>query len=63
MRPYQIFASMEAPEAEHFFNGLAEGAAVMYQQMVHAAAAAMKARPGYVAKLPYEPETSVVPNL
>lgn len=52
MRPYQIFASMEAAEAEHFFNGLAEGAAAMYQQMVHAAASAMKARPGYVAKLP-----------
>lgn len=52
MRPYQIFAAMAPDVAEHFFGGLAEGAAPMYGQMVHAAAAAMKARPSSVSKLP-----------
>ena len=60
MRPYQIFASMEASFAEQFFNGLAEGAPVMYQQMVHAAAAAMKARPGFVGKLPAEKKAAAM---
>jgi hypothetical protein len=60
MRPYQIFASMEAREAEHFFNGLAEGAPAMYQQLVHAAAAAMKARPGSVTKLAAEKKAAAM---
>jgi hypothetical protein len=60
MRPFQIFASMEPSEAEHFFNNLAKGAAPMYQQMVHAAAAAMKARPGYVSKLSPEKKAAAM---
>ena len=43
---------MKPDEAEHFFAGLAEGAAPMHAQMVHAAAAAMKSRPTFVSKLP-----------
>jgi len=51
MRPYQIFAAMESEATQSFFNGLAEGSPVMYAQLVHAAAAAMKSRPAYVKKL------------
>ena len=51
MRPYQIFAAMDPEAAQHFFGGLSDGAPVMYAQLIHAAAAAMKSRPAYVKKL------------
>ena len=60
MRPYQIFASMEPAAAEHFFQGLAEGAPAMHQQLVHAAAAAMKSRPSYVNKLAPEKKAAAM---
>ena len=60
MRPYQIFAAMSADVAEHFFDGLAAEAAPMYAQMVHAAAAAMKSRPGSVAKLPKDKKAAAM---
>jgi hypothetical protein len=60
LRPYQIFAAMEPEATRHFFEGLAEGAPVMFAQLVHAAAAAMKSRPAYVRKLPIEKQASAM---
>ena len=60
MRPYQIFASMQPETAARFFGGLAEGSPVMYAQLVHAAAAAMKSRPAYVQKLSADKKASAM---
>ena len=51
MKPYQIFAELDSETTEHFFTGLAEGAPMMYAQLMHAAAGAMKSRPAYLKKL------------
>lgn len=51
MRPYQIFAAMDSEATQRFFGGLSEGSPVMFSQLMHAAAAAMKSRPAYVKKL------------
>ena len=60
LRPYQIFAAMEPEATRRFFEGLADGAPVMFAQLVHAAAAAMKSRPTYVKKLPLEKQASAM---
>lgn len=51
MRPYQIFAELDPETTQRFFAVLADEAPMMYAQLMHAAAAAMKSRPAYVKKL------------
>ncbi len=60
MRPYQIFAAMDAEAAQRFFGGLSEGAPGMFSQLLHAAAAAMKSRPAYVKKLSLDKQCSAM---
>ena len=50
MRAFQIFSSMSAEDAARFFDGIRKESPAMYTQLVHAASAAMKARPAYLMK-------------
>lgn len=60
MRPYQIFAAMSAEQATDFFKKLSEASPMVFRQAVAAASAAMKARPQYLMKQPFEKRASAV---
>ncbi len=54
MRPFQIFAAMSAESAAAFFRGLSNDAPAVFNQAVHTASAALKSRPQYLLKQPFE---------
>ena len=60
MRSYQIFASMTPERAVSLLQALDEAAPAMVQQAVAAAAIAMKARPVYLRKQPFEKRAHAV---
>ncbi len=60
MRPFEVFASMSAERAERFFQKLSEGSPMVFGHAVAAAAAAMKARPAYLRKQPFERRVQAV---
>jgi hypothetical protein len=60
MRPYQVFAGMTTEGAEHFFRGLAEKSPAAFAQAVAAASAALKSRPAYLMKQPFEKRAAAV---
>jgi hypothetical protein len=60
MKPYQIFADLDPETTQHLFSGLAEDAPMMYTQLLHAAAAAMKSRPTYLKKLTAEKRAAAI---
>ncbi|MBW2267878.1 MAG: hypothetical protein JRH16_04845 [Deltaproteobacteria bacterium] len=60
MRSYQIFASMEPERAVSLLRTLNETSPAVVQQAVVAAAIAMKARPVYLQKQPFEKRAQAV---
>ncbi len=54
MRPHEIFAAMPAEQAVSFFQRLAADSPMMFKQAVHAAALAMKSRPQFLQKQPFD---------
>ena len=60
MRSYQIFASMEPDRAVSLLRALNETSPAVVQQAVAAAAIAMKARPVYLRKQPFEKRAHAV---
>ena len=54
MRAFKIFGSMSDDEAVAFFGRMRENSPAMFNQAVAAASAAMKARPAYLRKQPFE---------
>jgi hypothetical protein len=60
MRSYQIFASMEPDRAVSLLRALNETSPTVVQQAVAAAALAMKARPIYLKKQPFEKRAHAV---
>ncbi len=60
MRSYQVFAAMSPERASAFLLTLQEKAPAMFAQAVAAASAAMKARPVYLSRLPFEKRAQAV---
>ena len=60
MRSFQVFASMSAEDNLRFMKTLADGVPAMFAQAVAAASAAMKARPVYLQKQPFEKRAAAV---
>jgi hypothetical protein len=60
MRSYQVFASMSPERADAFLRALQEKAPAMFAQAVAAASAAMKARPVYLSRQPFEKRAQAV---
>jgi hypothetical protein len=60
MRSYQVFAAMSPERANAFLRGLQEKAPAMFEQAVAAASAAMKARPVYLSRQPFEKRAQAV---
>lgn len=54
MRAYQIFASLPPERAAELFRVLREKSPLAFQQALAVASAALKARPVYLAKQPFE---------
>jgi hypothetical protein len=54
MRPHQVFASMSAERAAAFFEKIGETSPAMLRQAIQAASAALKSRPSYLMKQPFE---------
>jgi hypothetical protein len=60
MRAFQIFAAMSAEEAAALFKRISDESPATFQQALHAASAAMKARPTYLRKQPFEKRAAAV---
>jgi len=60
MRSYQVFAGMTPERATAMMKVLAEKAPAVFDQAVHAASAAMKARPVYLRRQPLEKRAAAV---
>ncbi len=54
MRPFEIFRNMAPEQALHFCRGLSDGAPASYAQALTLAGAAMRARPVFLKKQPFE---------
>lgn len=52
MRSFQIFAGLSPEQAADFFDAISKDSPAMYQQLVHAASAALRSRPAYLTKQP-----------
>jgi hypothetical protein len=60
MRSYQVFAAMTADQAVNMMRGLSDKAPAVFRQAVDAAAMAIKARPVYLRKQPFEKRAEAV---
>ncbi len=60
MRPYQIFAAMAPERASEFFRTIADESPEMFAHALSAAGAALKSRPAYLRKLPFERQAGSV---
>ena len=60
MRSYQVFASMTPEHATAMMRRLAEKVPPMFDQAVAAASAALKARPVYLKRQPFEKRADAV---
>jgi hypothetical protein len=60
MRSFQVFARMTPDQATAMLRGLNEKVPVMFTQAVHAAAAALKSRPVFLMKQPFEKRAAAV---
>ena len=54
MRAYQVFASLSPERAAALFSALREKAPLTFQQSLAVASGALKARPVYLAKQPFQ---------
>ena len=60
MRSYQVFASMSRDRAVEMMRTLSKGSPAMFRQAVDAAALAIKARPVYMRRQPFEKRAEAV---
>lgn len=60
MRPYQVFASLPPDRAREFLRTVAEAAPAVFQQAVAVAGAAMRARPVFLMRQPFEKRADAV---
>ena len=60
MRSYQVFAGLAPDHAQALLKGLAEKAPAMFAQSLAAASAAMKARPVYLQRQPFDKRAEAV---
>ncbi len=60
MRSYQVFAAMSQEDAARFMKTLADEVPTMFNQALMAASAAMKARPVYLKRQPFEKRAAAV---
>ena len=60
MRSYQVFAAMTPDQAVSMMRGLSDKAPAVFRQAVDAAAMAIKARPVYLRKQPFEKRAEAV---
>jgi hypothetical protein len=60
MRSYQVFAAMSQEDATRFMKTLADEVPTMFNQALMAASAAMKARPVYLKRQPFEKRAAAV---
>lgn len=60
MRSYQVFAAMAPERAIEVMRGLSKQSPAMFRQAVDAAAAAIKARPVYMRRQPFEKRAEAV---
>ena len=60
MRSYQVFASMTPDQATAMMRGLEDKVPAMFAQAVAAASAALKARPVYLKRQPFEKRADAV---
>jgi hypothetical protein len=60
MRSYQVFAAMPPERALALMRGLADRAPQMFRQAVDAAAVAIRARPVYMRRQPFEKRAEAV---
>ena len=60
MRSYQVFAAMSQEDASRFLKILSDEVPTMFNQAILAASAAMKARPVYLKRQPFEKRASAV---
>jgi hypothetical protein len=60
MRSYQVFAGLAPDHARKLLEGLAEKAPAMFAQSLAAASAALKARPVYLQRQPFEKRADAV---
>jgi hypothetical protein len=60
MRSYQVFAGLAPEHAQKLFKLLAEKAPAMFMQALAAASAALKARPVYLQRQPFEKRVEAV---
>jgi hypothetical protein len=60
MRAYQIFAAMSPERCEEVFTKIAKHSPATFTQAVYASAAAMKARPQFLAKQPFPKRAAAV---
>ena len=60
MRSYQVFAAMSQEDAARFMKTLADEVPTMFNQALMAASAAMKARPVYLKRQPFDKRAAAV---
>jgi len=60
MRSYQVFAAMSQEDAARFLKTLSDEAPTMFNQALMAASAAMKARPVYLKRQPFDKRAAAV---
>jgi hypothetical protein len=60
MRSYQVFAGLTPDHAQALLQGLAEKAPAMFAQSLAAASAAMKARPVYLQRQPFDKRAAAI---
>ena len=60
MRSYQVFAGLAPDHAQVLLKGLAEKSPAMFAQSLAAASAAMKARPVYLQRQPFDKRAEAV---
>jgi hypothetical protein len=60
MRSYQVFAAMSPEQAVSLMRGLSEKSPAMFRQAVDAAAMAIRARPVYLRRQPFEKRATAV---
>jgi hypothetical protein len=60
LRSHQLFAAMPAERAQSLLRGLAEKAPLVFAQALAAACAALKARPVYLQRQPFEKRAEAV---
>lgn len=60
MRSFQVFSAMPAEQAHAFFSRIKADAPAYFGQSLHAASIALKSRPAFLLKQPFEKQAAAV---